>query len=70
MRKTMLGLVAIGVALLTTVAMAEQRKLLSSHETVAVFDGINERMCNGATGRCPWECGSSGDYATFTIKKS
>ena len=48
---------------------AVKTELLSSHETEAVFVGIDYRVCRGLTGRCPERCGSSGEYARFTIEK-
>lgn len=48
---------------------AEKREVLSVHETVAVLDGVAFRLCRGLTALCPKECGHSGEFATFTIKK-
>ena len=48
---------------------AVKTQLLSAHETEAVFAGIEYRRCRGLTGRCPERCGSSGEYARFTIAK-
>lgn len=47
----------------------EKRELLANHETLAVFDGVNYRLCMGRTARCPKQCGDSGEFASFTIKK-
>jgi hypothetical protein len=47
----------------------EQRELLSSHVTLAVFDGVNFRLCRGRTALCPERCGDSGEFASFTVKK-
>ncbi len=47
----------------------EQRELLSRHETLAVFDGVDFRLCRGRTALCPEQCGDSGEFASFTIKK-
>jgi hypothetical protein len=44
-------------------------KLLSLHETEATFAGIEYRTCRGLTGRCPKDCGSSGEFAIFKIVK-
>jgi len=44
-------------------------ELLSKHETVAEFTGIDYRVCRGLTSRCPEHCGSSGEYAVFGIVK-
>lgn len=42
-------------------------KLLSRHETTAVFKGTEIRECMGMTLQCPDECGHSGEFATFEI---
>jgi hypothetical protein len=47
----------------------DKTELLSAHETEAVFAGIEFRTCRGKTGRCPENCGSSGEFAIFTIDK-
>lgn len=47
----------------------DKTELLSAHETEAVFTGIEFRTCRGKTGRCPENCGSSGEFAIFTIEK-
>lgn len=47
----------------------EKRQLLANHETLAVFDGLNYRLCMGRTALCPERCGHSGEFATFVIKK-
>ena len=44
-------------------------ELLALHETLAEFQGIKYRKCMGLTGRCPEDCGSSGEYANFKIVK-
>ncbi len=44
------------------------RQLLSRHVTVATFKGKEYRLCRGRTARCPKECGSSGEFAIFTIE--
>lgn len=51
---------------------AEERKgvkLLADHQTLAVLGGIDFRLCRGLTSLCPKECGHSGEFANFTIKK-
>ena len=45
----------------------ESRELLSLHETVAEFQGLDYRRCLGRTGLCPDRCGHSGEFATFRI---
>ncbi len=50
-------------------APKEERQLLSSHDTVATFEGLSDHRCRGATGLCPDRCGSSGKLATFKITK-
>ena len=47
----------------------ERRELLANHETLAVFDGVNYRLCMGRTARCPKQCGDSGEFASFGIRK-
>jgi hypothetical protein len=47
----------------------EKRELLARHETLAVFEGVHYRLCMGLTSRCPKECGDSGEFASFGIKK-
>ena len=47
----------------------EKRELLAKHETLATFEGVNYRLCMGLTSRCPKECGDSGEFASFAIKK-
>lgn len=44
-----------------------ERKLLSSHDTIATFDGLKEQRCLGRTALCPDRCGHSGTMATFSI---
>lgn len=48
-------------------APAQQRELLSSHDTVARFAGLKEHRCRGLTSLCPDRCGESGKLATFDI---
>jgi hypothetical protein len=50
-------------------AAVNGRDLLSRHETVAQFEGVNAHKCLGKTSLCPDRCGSSGDMATFKIVK-
>lgn len=50
-------------------APREQRQLLSSHDTLATFEGISDHRCMGATRLCPDRCGSSGKLATFKITR-
>ena len=47
----------------------DKRELLANHETLAVFDGLKYRLCMGLTALCPKECGHSGEFAIFTVKK-
>jgi hypothetical protein len=47
----------------------EKRQLLAVHETLAVLDGVEYRLCRGLTTLCPDKCGHSGEFASFTIKK-
>ena len=50
-------------------AKAEKRVLLAEHETLAVFEGVDYRLCPGRTALCPKTCGDSGEFALFTITK-
>lgn len=43
--------------------------LLSSHMTIARFDGLKDHQCRGLTTLCPDKCGDSGKLAAFTITK-
>lgn len=45
----------------------EKREMLSTHETLATFEGLAYQRCRGRTARCPDHCGNSGDMATFKI---
>ena len=45
----------------------QQRELLSAHDTVARFTGLNDHRCMGLTALCPDRCGESGKLATFAI---
>jgi hypothetical protein len=47
----------------------EERKLLSSHDTMARFTGLKDHTCRGLTSLCPDQCGHSGKLATFEITK-
>jgi hypothetical protein len=47
----------------------EKRQLLANHETLAVFDRLEYRLCRGRTALCPDKCGDSGEFATFAVKK-
>ena len=51
------------------VRAAEQREMLSEHETVAEFQGLKDRKCMGKTSLCPDRCGHSGQLAEFKIVK-
>lgn len=48
---------------------AEKRERLAVHETLATLNKIEFRLCRGLTSLCPKECGHSGNFAEFTIKK-
>lgn len=45
------------------------RETLSTHETLAAFEGVKFRRCMGRTALCPDRCSHSGEYATFRIEK-
>lgn len=60
--------VLVGVAACALAAgVPEKRELLSSHNTVARFDGLSKHTCRGLTSLCPDRCGESGSLASFTI---
>ena len=44
-------------------------KILSVHQTLATFEGIEKKTCLGMTSLCPDKCGHSGDVAVFRINK-
>jgi hypothetical protein len=46
-----------------------ERKLLSSHTTLAVFEGVKFQACRHRTSLCPDKCGHAGKVATFKITK-
>ena len=50
-------------------AQEQERKLLSSHDTEARFEGLKDHQCLGRTSLCPDRCGHSGKLATFSIVK-
>lgn len=50
-------------------APKDDRQLLSSHDTVATFEGLTDHRCMGRTSLCPDRCGESGKLATFKITK-
>ena len=66
-----LGLVfALGVTVAAFAAdQKEKRELLSRHQTVAQFQGVEYHTCLGLTSLCPDKCGLSGNYASFRILK-
>lgn len=43
-------------------------KILSHHDTRAVFLGTREHVCLGRTALCPDKCGNSGTLAVFKIE--
>ena len=45
------------------------RKILSKHITTSTYEGAQFRRCRGRTGRCPENCGNSGEFAKFTINE-
>jgi hypothetical protein len=47
----------------------KERQLLSSHDTMARFTGLNDHQCLGRTSLCPDRRGHSGKLATFSIVK-
>lgn len=49
--------------------LPRKTSLLSSHMTIARFDGLKDHQCRGMTALCPDKCGDSGKMAVFTITK-
>lgn len=47
----------------------EKRELLAQHVVLASYKGSPFRTCRGRTGRCPKDCGGSGEFATFAVEK-
>jgi len=65
-----LGMVlAAGNSLSAAEPGADKREMLSTHETVAQFDGLKFHRCLGRTSLCPDDCGHSGDMANFAVLK-
>jgi hypothetical protein len=52
-----------------TDAPQEKREQLAHHATLAVLRKVEFRECRGLTSLCPKECGHSGMFADFAIKK-
>ena len=46
---------------------AGKRVLLSRHETIAEFSGLENVVCHGRTAACPNDCGNSGTCAKFRV---
>lgn len=76
--KTLRNLAALASGLLlafapTLTAHAEdavaKREMLSTHETIAEYQGMEYHTCMGRTSLCPEQCGDSGEYAIFKITK-
>ncbi len=44
-------------------------KLLSSHETIAVFDGTRFQKCRHRTASCPDKCNHAGTVVSFSVKE-
>lgn len=42
-------------------------RVLAEHRVIARFEETPYKECRGLTGACPDRCGSSGEFATFTI---
>ena len=57
----------LGCCSLAAADKPEKREMLSTHETLATFEGLAYQRCRGRTARCPDHCGNSGDRATFKI---
>ncbi len=50
-------------------AATPQIEVLAKHRTLATYEGTHYRPCLGRTALCPKDCGSSGEFARFTIDK-
>lgn len=46
-----------------------KREMLSTHETIAEYQGMEYHTCRGRTSLCPQQCGHSGEFAIFKITK-
>lgn len=46
-----------------------KRETLAEHQVLTVYDSTTFHTCMGLTGSCPTKCGSSGEYANFSVKK-
>uniref|UniRef100_A0A7M5XDB8 Uncharacterized protein n=1 Tax=Clytia hemisphaerica TaxID=252671 RepID=A0A7M5XDB8_9CNID len=46
-----------------------RRDLLSRHETVAKFDGLEQQQCFFMTAFCPDQCGHGGTNGVFSVVK-
>ena len=44
-------------------------ELLSSHETIAVFDGTRFQQCRHLTANCPDKCHHAGNVVSFSVKE-
>jgi hypothetical protein len=64
-----LGARGVSAAEAKNAADGEVRQFLADHQTLAVFDGLQYRLCRGLTALCPKECGDSGEFANFSIRK-
>lgn len=51
-----------------TLPATRAEKILSRHDTRAVFLGTREHVCLGRTALCPDRCGNSGTLAVFKIE--
>ncbi len=69
MKRILLIVCLFGVVTGAMAAEGDKRELLSEHETVAEFLGLQYKQCLGRTSLCPDKCGSSGNVATFRIIK-
>lgn len=49
------------------ITMTRREDLLSTHRTLATFQGIQHRPCMFRTALCPDRCGHGQDVATFKI---
>jgi hypothetical protein len=44
-------------------------KVLSTHKTISVFQGVEHRPCRFRTALCPDRCGHASDIAVFNVEK-
>jgi hypothetical protein len=67
--RLLMGFLFVSMTVAAVQAEELNRELLSEHETIAKFEGLQTRVCRGRTSACPNRCEHSGKMATFKIVK-